>query len=219
MEKFTVKNFRSIANRNNIRGYSKLRKEALQTLLINRLPREFFEREIAGRGDEFSRSLLDDDIPEMSQQSLKPTQYVPPPEKEEVTQTLGRWLDWLTRFVPEPVKRPINHAFNAFKKKVMSLFPKQLKFEQSKRSALKGFVEEHIIKATNQTIGPKTFLLAVKQIALEKFQSQTKVRLALKARMEKVSPTDGNSIVEIRNFLSKTVISWNPPTWMNSGLK
>jgi len=79
----------------------------------------------------------------------------------------------------------------------MSLFPKQLKFEESKRSPLKGFVEEHTIKATNQTFDPKTLLLAVKQKALEKFQSQTKVRLVLKARMEKVSPTDGSSIFSI----------------------
>jgi len=62
MEKFT-ENLRSFAKRNNIRGYSKLRKQALQTLLRNRLPQEVFEREITGRGDEFSRSLLDDDIP------------------------------------------------------------------------------------------------------------------------------------------------------------
>jgi len=82
METFTVKNLRSIAKRINIRSYSKLRKEALQTLLINRLPREVFEREITGRGDEFSRRLLDDKIPEMSQQPLKPTQYVPPPKKK-----------------------------------------------------------------------------------------------------------------------------------------
>ena len=178
----------------------------MQTLLINRLPREVFEREITGRGDEFSRSLLDDNIPEMSQQPLKPTQYVPPPKKEGVTQKLGRWGDWLLQYVPEPVKRPINNAFNAFKKKVMNLFPKQLKFEESKRSALKGFAEEHTIKATNQTFDPKAFLMVVKQKALEKFQSQTKVRLVLKARMEKVSPTDGSSIVEVRNFQSKTAI-------------
>jgi len=41
----------------------------------------------------------------------------------------------------------------------------------------------------------------------EKFQSQTKVSLVLKARMEKVSPTDGSSIVEVRNFQSKTAIA------------
>jgi len=49
-------------------------------------------------------------------------------------------------------------------------------------------------------------LLAVKQKALDKFQSQTKVRLVLKARMKKVSPTDGSSIIEVRNFQSKSTI-------------
>jgi len=77
----------------------------------------------------------------------------------------------------------------------MSWFPKQLKFEEGKRLALGGFAEEHTIKATNQTFDPKTFLVVVKQKALEKFQSQTKVRLVLKAWMEKVSLTDGSSIV------------------------
>jgi len=45
----------------------------------------------------------------------------------------------------------------------MNLFPKQLKFEESKRSALKGFAEKHTIKATNQTFDLKTFLMVVKQ--------------------------------------------------------
>jgi len=44
----------------------------------------------------------------------------------------------------------------------MSLFLKQLKFEESKRSALKGFTKEHTIKAKNQTFDPKTFLMVVK---------------------------------------------------------
>ena len=47
-----------------------------------------------------------------------------PTKKKGVTQKLGRWGDWLLRCVPELVKRPINNAFNDFKKKVMSLLPK-----------------------------------------------------------------------------------------------
>jgi len=69
---------------------------------------------------------------------------------------------------------------------------------------LKGFAEEYTIKATNQTFDPKTFLMVVKQKALEKFQSQKKVRLVLKARMEKVSPMNGSSIVQVQNFQSKS---------------
>ena len=153
--------------------------------------------------------MLGDDIPELSQQPLQPTEYIPPlptppPRGIRFREKLGRWGDWLLRYVPEPVKRPVN---NTFKKKVMSLFPKQqLQFEESKKSALKGFTKKHTIKATNQTFDPKTFLMVVKQKTLEKFQSQTKVRLVLKARMEKVSPTDGGSIVQVRNFQSKTAM-------------
>ena len=96
---------KDVAKRKNIRGYSKLRKEDLKTLLGNRLPRMVYE-EIMGRGT--TRSLLDDDIPEMSQEPLQPTQYVlPPPRREGVTQKLRRWGNWWLQFVPEPVKRPM----------------------------------------------------------------------------------------------------------------
>jgi len=113
----TLKYLQQIAKQNKIRGYSKLRKDDLKTLLRKRLPR------IMGSGT--TRSLLDEDIPKMSQKPLQPTQYVPPPPRREgVTQKQKRWANWLLRFVPEPVKRPINSAFDTFKKKVMSLFPK-----------------------------------------------------------------------------------------------
>jgi len=50
------------------------------------------------------------------------------------------------------VKRPINSAFDIFKKKVISLFPKQqLKFEESKKSTLKGFTTHHTIKAPKKS--------------------------------------------------------------------
>jgi len=70
----------------------------------------------------------------------------------------------------------------------MSLFPKQqLKFEESEKSALKGFTTHHTIKTPKkQKFDPKMFLSVVKQNVLEKFKPQTKVRLVLKARMEKV---------------------------------
>jgi len=165
--------------------------------------------------------LLDEDIAKMSQKPLQPTQYVPPPPRREgVTQKLGRWANWLLRFVPEPVKRPINSAFDTFKKNVMSLFPKQqLKFEESKKSALKGFTTHHTIKAPkNQKFDPKTFLLAVRQKALEKFKPLTKVRLVLRTRMERILPTaDAQSITEVRNFQTKQRLSSRRPTWTNCG--
>jgi len=104
----TLKYLQQIAKQNEIRGYSKLSKEDLKMLLRKRLPRMVYE-EIMGSGT--TRSLLDEDIPKMSQKPLHPTQYVPPPpRREDVTQKLRRWANWLLRFVPESVKRPINSA-------------------------------------------------------------------------------------------------------------
>jgi len=91
----------------------------------------------------------------------------------------------------------------------MSLFPKQqLKFEESEKSALKGFTTHHTIKAPkNQKFDPNKFLLVIKQKALQKFEPQTKVRLVLKARIERNLPTaDAQSIIEVRNLQSKTEI-------------
>jgi len=91
----------------------------------------------------------------------------------------------------------------------MSLFPKQqLKFAESKKSALKGLTTHYTIKAPkNQTFDPKTFLSVVKQKALENFKPQTLVRLVLRARMERILPTaEAQPIIEVRNFQSKTEI-------------
>jgi len=142
MEKFTTKNLRSIAKRNNIRGYSKLPKSELIAYLRTNFPRrvqeEIMDRTTSPEDIPRTRSLLDDDIPELSQQPLQPTEYLPPlptppPRGRRFRKNkLDRWGDWLLRYIPEPVKRPINNACNAFKKKVVSLFPKQSKFEESK---------------------------------------------------------------------------------------
>jgi len=83
----------------------------------------------------------------------------------------------------------------------MSLFPKQqLKFEESKKSALKGFTAHHTIKApNNQKFDAKTFVSVIKQNVLEKFKPQTKVRLVLRARMERIRPTaDAQSTVLLK---------------------
>ena len=194
----------------------------MEALLRARLPRTVHEVIIGGttRPDvipgtsrQSTRRLLDDDIPELSQQPLQPTEHIPPfltppPRAGRFRQKLARWGSWFLRFVPEPVKRPINNAFETFKKKVMSLYPKQYEFEESIRSALKGFVTRHRIKPPkNQTFDPKTFLIGVRQKALEKFKPQTKVRLVLRARMEQIQPSqDGESVIEVRNFQSKSKI-------------
>jgi len=82
LPKFTAKNLRSIAKRNNLGGYSKLPKSELIAYLSTNLPRRVQE-EIMGRTTSpedipGTRSLLDDDIPELSQQPLQSTEYIPP---------------------------------------------------------------------------------------------------------------------------------------------
>jgi len=114
MEKLTVKNLRSIAKRYNLGGYSKLPKSELIAYLRTNLSRRVQE-EITGRTTSpedipGTRSLLDDDIPELSQQPLQPTEYIPPlptppPRERKFRETLGRWGDWLLRYVLEPVKK------------------------------------------------------------------------------------------------------------------
>jgi len=103
----------------------------LKTLLSERLPRAVFEEvmgggpsrslpvDIPGASQQSTRSLPDDDIPEMTQQPLQPTEYVPtpPPRGRTFKQKLARWGNWLLRFVTEPVERPINSAFETFKKR------------------------------------------------------------------------------------------------------
>jgi len=78
--------------------------------------------------------------------------------------------------------------------------------KKAKKSALKVSATQHTIKASkNQTFDPKTFLVAVKQKALEKFKPQTKVRIVQRTRMEYAVPAAGDkTIVEVRNVQSKT---------------
>jgi len=155
-------------------------------------------------------SILDENVPQINTSILQPSQpskYVRTP-KSSTKSGFKRFNEWLLRFVPTPVKRPINKEFEAFKKKVVSWYPKQLKFEESKRSALKGFAVHHSIKPPkDEKFDPKTFLMTVKQKAMEKLKPQTKVRLVLIARMERILPTtNGESIIEMKNFQSKTMI-------------
>ena len=79
-----------------------------------------------------TRNLLDADIPELSQQPLQPTEYIPPRPTplsmgRRFREKLGRWGDWLLRYVPEPVKRPINKRFQRFQEKSYELVSETIK--------------------------------------------------------------------------------------------
>ena len=107
------------------------------------------------------------------------------------------------------VKKTINSSFDALKKSHEFLSKRvTVVSKENKKSALKGFTTHHTIKAPkNQTFNSKTCLLAFKQRALEKFKPHTKVRIALRARMERILPTaDAQSVIEVQNFQSKTEV-------------
>jgi len=68
---------------------------------------------------------------------------------------------------------------------------------------LKRFAEEHSIKPPiDQKFDPKTFLIAVKQKAMEKLKTQTKVRLGLRVRMEQIT----KPVIAIKKCQSKTMV-------------
>jgi len=70
-------------------------------------------------------SILDENVPQINTSILKPSQpskYVRTP-KSSIKSGFKRFNDF-------GVKRPINNKFETFKKKVMSLYPKQFKFEK-----------------------------------------------------------------------------------------
>jgi len=88
----------------------------------------------------------------------------------------------------------------------------QFKFKETKRSAFKGFTTQYIIELPDSKgSDPKTFLVTVKKVALEKFKPQTKVRMILRTRMENAIPAViDKTIVEVRNFHSQTEIVLEP---------
>ena len=54
-------------------------------------------------------SILDENVPYINTSMLKPSQ--PKSNIPKVKSGFKRFNDWLLRFVPTPVKRPINNEF------------------------------------------------------------------------------------------------------------
>jgi len=63
---------------------------------------------------------------------------------------------------------------------------KVLKLVEEKQSSFKGFTNQFTLELSgNVTFDPESFLTAVKRMALAKIQTQTKVKIILRANMEK----------------------------------
>jgi len=78
---------------------------------------------------------------------------------------------------------------------------KVFKMTKEKQSSFKGFTNQFTIEPSGETTyDPQSFLTAVKRKALTKIQTQTKVKIILRAKMEKTDPQSGQSLVEEHQF-------------------
>jgi len=81
---------------------------------------------------------------------------------------------------------------------------KVLKLVEENQSSFKGFTNQFTLEPSgNVTFDPESFLTAVKRKALAKIQTQTKVKIILRAKMEKADLKTGQSLVEEHQFGSK----------------
>jgi len=84
---------------------------------------------------------------------------------------------------------------------------KVLKLVEEKQSSFKGFTNQFTLEPSgNVAFDPESFFTAVKRKALAKIQTQTKVKIILRANMEKTDLKTGESLVEGHQFRSKNEI-------------
>ena len=81
---------------------------------------------------------------------------------------------------------------------------KVLKLTEEKQSSFKGFTNQFTLEPSGDTAyDPESFLTALKRKALAKIQTQTKVKIILRAKMGKTDLQSGQSLVEEHQFRSK----------------
>jgi len=84
---------------------------------------------------------------------------------------------------------------------------KVLKLVEEKQTSFKGFTNQFTLEPSGDTTYvPELFLTAVKRKALAKIQTHTKVKIILRANMEKTDLKTGQSLVEEHQFRSKNEI-------------
>jgi len=90
---------------------------------------------------------------------------------------------------------------------INEIYNKVLKLVEEKQSSFKGFTNQFTLEPSgNVTFDSESFLTAVKRKALAKIQTQTKVKIILRANMEKTDLKTGPSLVEEHQFRSKNEI-------------
>jgi len=101
----------------------------------------------------------------------------------------------------------IKNATKLKKTQLINEIDKVLKVAEEKQSSFKGFTNQFTFEPSGETTyDPESFLTAVKRTALAKIQTQTKVKIVLRAKMEKTGLKTGQSLVEEHQFRSKNEI-------------
>jgi len=135
MNNQTIKELRAIAKERGLKGYYKLRKADLITLLETpqRPPRRPGQKKALGKVTMLSKPE------EMDSFELKEMAK----SLSVVKSKLNEWYDWLVDYVPKSIKEPVSSAFSKVKSKVMRLY-------EGAKKTLKGEVEEEAKKEHNE---------------------------------------------------------------------
>ena len=168
--------------------------------------------------------MLDNPVPDLEEPVLQPTKAEPKSFAEKIKNKLSKHkadftrrvevglsrvkseidslTDWLHDQVREQVVKPVNERLEAFKAKINKLYSHEVtrdtfEVEESKslKSALKKFAVQYIIKGKSG-YDPKRFLSAVKESIenLLKNNSQTKVKIILRCKMERTDIKTGDVV-------------------------
>ena len=131
MNNQTIRELRAIAKERGLRGYYKLRKAELISLLDTPLrpPRKPGPKKPLGKVTLLPRP---EDMDIFERQEMAKNRSV-------VRSKLNEWYDWLVDYVPKPIKEPVKNVFNKVKSRIMRMYEKA-------RKSLVGDVEEEAEK-------------------------------------------------------------------------
>ena len=138
MNNQTIRELRAIAKERGLRGYYKLRKDELVSLLETpiRPPRRPGQKKSLGKVILLPKP---DAMDRFERQEMVKNRSV-------VKSKLNEWYNWLVGYVPKSIKEPVSNAFSKVKSGIMGLYNTTRKtlVGQVEEEAEKEHVDEHV---------------------------------------------------------------------------
>ena len=138
MNNQTIRELRAIAKERGLRGYYKLRKDELVSLLETpiRPPRR------PGQKKSLGKVIL---LPKPDAMYIFERQEMAK-NRSVVKSKLNEWYNWLVDYVPKSIKEPVSNAFSKVKSGIMGLYNTTRKtlVGQVEEEAEKEHVDEHV---------------------------------------------------------------------------